>query len=1167
MKNDVPFNVLANPNSWERSPRGPLAAAIGGALGFSTTTLFGGAAISLFGGAVVISTASVVGSLVLWAVTSWATKAMSPKFDTGAFESQGLLVNAREAAGPQHFVYGEVRKGGTVSFYETTGTDNKFLHQIIVLAGHEINSIQQIYINDENVTLDSNGFVTGDRWNSKIRIYYHLGNQTSSTSAFANVSSKNLSNTLLADSELTGDDALDSNFVGKGLAYLYVRHEYDREVFANGIPTITAQIRGKKIFDPREASHVSNDPSTWAYSDNAALCIRDFISSEYGLGDDKIDDTSFAAAANECDEDVTIYDSTTEKRYTINGVVDASRPVGGVLEDMVPACAGTLFYGAGKWMLKAGAYTTPVKTFTDDDFRSSVNLDTKVSFRDTFNAVQGTYPSKDNDYITSDYPKISDATYLSADNNEESILDLPLNYTTSTYTAQRLAKLTLLRGRQQMTFTADFGTEAMEVEVGDIVQITHDRYSFSAKLFEVITWQMAVSDSGGLVVRMTLRETAQSAFAWNTSDATAATVKATVVPSVTDTATIGQVTATNTGFVDGDGTFVSRVTLDWPDVVGGNFSHYEVDHKLSTDSQYKTIITPVSLVNLSDYKKDDVVNYRLRTVNTLGATSDYTTVGSITVTGDTTAPSAPTSVSATGSFRAASIEWTNPDVVDFSHAEVYRSTTNDNTSATKIAEVSSNSYVDAPLANSTTYYYWVKAVDYSDNASGFSSSASATTTLIEGSDIPSNTITETMISDDSISTAKIQANAISANELAADSVTSGKIEAGAVTAAKIAADAITADKISTNTLSAISADLGTITGGNLALGNLAVDSTNMEPTSGAGVIMENDGDVAFGGQGQYVAFDASTGKILVAGEIVNLTQDALAGRDSGTYSVITASETLTNNLSGAGFYSFVMVGGGGGGSGLDTDESGQGSGGGSSGICRFSFKWDGSTALSFTRGTGGTGGAGNSGTASTFTYGNLTLATANGGGGANNVNSANQQSGGAAGTASISNNVVTLLFSYAADGKRGSNAASGGGAGIDFLDPTNEAPNATAAITNNSKSGGGMGTNQLNAHSGSNVDDTTPTDNNAVNFNFMGLQVTNSFRGGNISIRNSDAGPTAQGGAGGPFCGGGGARGNQNSVAAGGAGGYGGGGGGHMDDVGGGNGGAGGNGALYWKKL
>ena len=80
------------------------------------------------------------------------------------------MVNARDATAPVDFVYGQIRKGGTVSYYESTGEKNKFLHQIIVLAGHEVEQIGDIYVNDEIVTLDDDGFVTGDTWDSKIRI-------------------------------------------------------------------------------------------------------------------------------------------------------------------------------------------------------------------------------------------------------------------------------------------------------------------------------------------------------------------------------------------------------------------------------------------------------------------------------------------------------------------------------------------------------------------------------------------------------------------------------------------------------------------------------------------------------------------------------------------------------------------------------------------------------------------------------------------------------------------------------------------------------------------------------------------------------------------------------------------------------------------------------------
>ena len=325
-------------------------------------------------------------TLAVTAVTSWAISALAPKPDFSSFGSQGTLVNARDATAPVDFVYGQIRKGGTVSYYESTGEKNKFLHQIIVLAGHEVEQIGDIYVNDEIVTLDGDGFVTGDTWNSKIRIQKFDGSQTSAPAD------------LLAESELTGPNALTADFVGNDIAYLYVRYEYDGEVFASGVPLITAVVQGKKVYDPRT--------STTAYSNNAALCIRDFITSTYGLSDNAIDDVSFSAAANESDENVALSGGGTEKRYTINGIVKASSPTGKVLGDMATACAGTLFWGSGYWKLKVGAYTAPVKTLTLDDLRGPINLQTRSSTRDSFNGVGGTFNNADGDFITADYPPI-----------------------------------------------------------------------------------------------------------------------------------------------------------------------------------------------------------------------------------------------------------------------------------------------------------------------------------------------------------------------------------------------------------------------------------------------------------------------------------------------------------------------------------------------------------------------------------------------------------------------------------------------------------------------------------------------------------------------------------------------------------------------------------------
>jgi len=81
-------------------------------------------------------------------VTGYVIEALSPKMGDLA-GSRGLLTNTRQADAPQEIVYGEVRKGGVITYMEATGTDNEYLHMIISLAGHEINSFEAYYLNDQ----------------------------------------------------------------------------------------------------------------------------------------------------------------------------------------------------------------------------------------------------------------------------------------------------------------------------------------------------------------------------------------------------------------------------------------------------------------------------------------------------------------------------------------------------------------------------------------------------------------------------------------------------------------------------------------------------------------------------------------------------------------------------------------------------------------------------------------------------------------------------------------------------------------------------------------------------------------------------------------------------------------------------------------------------------
>jgi len=110
----------------------------------------------------------------------------------------------------------------------------------------------------------------------------------------------------------------------------------------------------------------------------------------------------------------------------------------------------------------------------------------------------------------------------------------------------------------------------------------------------------------------------------------------------------------------------------------------------------------------------------------LGIQSDISTT-TVTITGDVTAPSAPTSASASGGYRSNFISWSNPSDNDFKETQVYVNTSNTTTGATLLGTTSATEFVHGGLAQNTTRYYFLKAVDFTGNASGFSSGTSATT--------------------------------------------------------------------------------------------------------------------------------------------------------------------------------------------------------------------------------------------------------------------------------------------------------------------------------------------------------------------------------------------------------------------------------------------------------
>ena len=424
----------------------------------------------------------------------------------------GYTVNQKGSALHHQVVYGKTKIGGVIVFDHAHGTDNKYLSRIVAYAAHEIDAFEEIYIDNYKVTslgsdgnvaevreVDENGNVIGSadtRFSGFIKIRKILGGHTTSLDG----------QSLSVDGVSFGGGKWTANHKLQGIAHLAVMFKFDRpeeegdiDRYQSGLPSVTALVRGKKLYDPRTA--------TTAWSDNPALIIRDYlINSDYGLGEatGNIDDTKVSTAANICDETVSTDSST---RYTCNGAWLTSQTPIDLLTQLTGTCAGTLWYAQGKWRLLAGKYVAPTVTLNEDDLRSPLSISTRHSRRDNFNGVRGVFKGPASNYQMTDYPLVSSQTFIDIDGGLESVLDLPLPFTDSPGEAQRLANIALERNRSQLTLTGAFGLQAFALQVGDIVNITNTRLGFSNKIFEVVQWSFGIVDGGDLQTNLTLRET------------------------------------------------------------------------------------------------------------------------------------------------------------------------------------------------------------------------------------------------------------------------------------------------------------------------------------------------------------------------------------------------------------------------------------------------------------------------------------------------------------------------------------------------------------------------------------------------------------------------------------------------------------------------------------
>jgi hypothetical protein len=406
-------------------------------------------------------------------------------------ERQALDVPRFGSANAIPIVYGTVTVGGIITDLNVTdspgGILNENLHMIVVFCVGEVSAVEAVFFNGEESTLA--------KYAGKFTMEIKLGapGQTGFASAVG---------------KLNRYDATTGNFPGLCVAYITLIQDADQTVW-NGLPEITARIRGRKVIDPRYGTinPFTNYP-------NPATCLLDYIKDPVwgaGLTDNDIDINSFINVIEiaetmgpikdriySCGTDISgnyvctdgpVVDSTAP-RYTLNIAIDTSRSVFDNMTDIANVYRGYWPDSDGRIKIASETEGDPVFFFSEaniiDGSLSMSQTDISERYnRCTVRFVDNRIKPLDKEVSYPEAGSTLYTTWLAEDNGIDHELTLDSIGTTSPHEALQLAEIAVKSSRNNMQISFSAFPEATECDIGDIISIAYADFGWTGKEFRI----------------------------------------------------------------------------------------------------------------------------------------------------------------------------------------------------------------------------------------------------------------------------------------------------------------------------------------------------------------------------------------------------------------------------------------------------------------------------------------------------------------------------------------------------------------------------------------------------------------------------------------------------------------------------------------------------------
>ena len=653
--------------------------------------------------------------------------------------AKGVLLNKFSANAHIPIVYGTRKVGGNVVFLETSGTDNQYLYMAIILSEGEINSVDTLFVNDQQVTLSgalTNGtqrtvassdtnFYDTENSNSLITVEAHLGadGQTAST---------------LLDQlqSWTTDHRL------RGLAYLALKFEWNADKFGS-LPTVQAIIKGRKVYDPNldgtvtggSGSHRKDDSTTWAYSDNPILQLLDYLRNDrFGMGiTNSYFDSNFAdwqTASDVCDTNITPFSGASQiDLMDSHMIVDTSKKAIDNVKQFVKASRSYLNFSGGKYNILVESTGTASISLTEDNIIGGIQITSKNK-NSRYNRVIVNFINPDKNYQadSAQFPPIDEIALDTADTFDvmkaedggillEGRFDFPMF--TNVHQAQEMAEIILRRSRSSLDVSLKADATALDLSIGDLVNITHATPAFSAKPFRV----QGLSINTDHTISLQCSEHQDSFYAFGQQVAPLE-LPDTTLPNPFNVQAPTITVSDELRVLNEEAISVLVVEVSSADLFTTDF---EVQAKKTTDTNYinmgKASGRRFELINVEDNAIYDV---RARTVTSISRSVFTATTHQ--VVGKIAPPETVTNFSINIIQTEAHLSWTPVGDLDLSHYRI-RHSRDTTASATYANSVDLINKVSRPantaVVPAMTGTYFIKAVDKLGNESLDSTSSVA----------------------------------------------------------------------------------------------------------------------------------------------------------------------------------------------------------------------------------------------------------------------------------------------------------------------------------------------------------------------------------------------------------------------------------------------------------